>query len=116
EQWVCDHVYDCGREDRLASRTCPNGYFKCSAHRCINNTGRCNGNAQCRDGSDEADCQRRYPNGQHCPIDHFTCNNALCLNKNWVCDGNNDYLDKRYDATLELSQIVPCNSTNRFQY
>jgi hypothetical protein len=71
----------------LASRACPVGRFQCTSGHCISNTSRCDGFAQCSDGSDEAGCPPRGPNGEYCPADRFTCNNTLCINKNWVCDG-----------------------------
>jgi hypothetical protein len=73
----------------LVSRPCPDGKFKCTSGHCISNTSRCDGYAQCGDGSDEAGCPPRYPDGRHCPLDRFTCNNTICINQNWVCDGGN---------------------------
>ncbi|CAM4944086.1 unnamed protein product [Rotaria socialis] len=120
ERWVCDHDYDCGGTDtsdedaNCVARPCPDGKFKCSSGHCISNTSRCDSYAQCRDGSDEAGCPPRYPDGRHCPVDRFTCNNTLCINNNWVCDGDNDCRDNS-DETIELCRTVPCNSTNHFR-
>ncbi|XP_074159895.1 suppressor of tumorigenicity 14 protein [Sminthopsis crassicaudata] len=65
-----------------SSDPCP-GMFTCKSGRCINNTLRCDGWADCTDFSDELQCVCNS-------TFQFTCKNEFCKPLFWVCDGLND--------------------------
>jgi len=68
---------------------CGAAQFHCSSGQCVPEGLRCDGYADCRDRSDEADCAKppRCPLGLRCPRGHE------CLQKEWLCDGEEDCLD-----------------------
>ncbi|XP_064610527.1 LOW QUALITY PROTEIN: basement membrane-specific heparan sulfate proteoglycan core protein-like [Liolophura sinensis] len=64
----------CGRDQS----TCQNG-------QCIPRAYVCDGERDCRDGSDEENCVR-LP----CEPNEYKCNSGKCIMKIWRCDGDND--------------------------
>ncbi|KAM3922273.1 basement membrane-specific heparan sulfate proteoglycan core protein isoform 4-T4 [Leptodactylus fuscus] len=65
----------CRREEAR----CPNG-------QCIPRDYLCDGERDCKDGSDELNCGTPSP----CEPNEFKCKNGRCALKLWRCDGDND--------------------------
>ncbi|KAM9297026.1 LOW QUALITY PROTEIN: basement membrane-specific heparan sulfate proteoglycan core protein [Gastrophryne carolinensis] len=70
-----DGARPCLREEAR----CPNG-------QCIPRDYLCDGERDCKDGSDELNCGTPSP----CEPNEFKCRNGRCALKLWRCDGDND--------------------------
>ncbi|KAM5132244.1 basement membrane-specific heparan sulfate proteoglycan core protein [Mantella aurantiaca] len=70
-----DELRQCRREEAR----CPNG-------QCIPRDYLCDGERDCRDGSDELNCGTPSP----CEPNEFKCKNGRCALKLWRCDGDDD--------------------------
>ncbi|MEE6482452.1 hypothetical protein FKM82_013243 [Ascaphus truei] len=67
------------RQCRRDEARCPNG-------QCIPRDYLCDGEKDCKDGSDELSCGTPSP----CEPNEFKCKNGRCALKLWRCDGDND--------------------------
>ncbi|XP_075461950.1 basement membrane-specific heparan sulfate proteoglycan core protein isoform X3 [Ascaphus truei] len=67
------------RQCRRDEARCPNG-------QCIPRDYLCDGEKDCKDGSDELSCGTLFP----CEPNEFKCKNERCALKLWRCDGDND--------------------------
>ncbi|XP_077116591.1 basement membrane-specific heparan sulfate proteoglycan core protein isoform X3 [Ranitomeya variabilis] len=67
------------RQCRREEARCPNG-------QCIPRDYLCDGERDCKDGSDELNCGTPSP----CEPNEFKCRNGRCALKLWRCDGDND--------------------------
>uniref|UniRef100_A0A8C6QBC8 Low density lipoprotein receptor-related protein 8, apolipoprotein e receptor n=1 Tax=Nothobranchius furzeri TaxID=105023 RepID=A0A8C6QBC8_NOTFU len=72
-----------------AKKTCSTTEFACKNGQCLPSRWRCDGEAECADGSDEAEaiCSR-----QTCPPEKFDCGGitSKCVSLSWRCDGERD--------------------------
>ncbi|GBP36075.1 Low-density lipoprotein receptor-related protein 1 [Eumeta japonica] len=72
---------------------CPPGHFHCGRGRCIDEQFKCDGDADCPDGSDEDSSPSGPCVNVPCPDDHFKCDTNRCILNKWVCDGIKDCRD-----------------------
>jgi len=81
--------------------SCTPDDFICKNGQCINGTYRCDGLPQCRDGSDEVNCNVTVP------CTEFECDNKKCVPKSAQCDGVIDCSANGEDNSDERN----CNTT-----
>lgn len=72
------------------SHQCGPGEFTCARGVCVREAWRCDGDNDCRDWSDEANCTA----GHHtCEANSFQCHTGHCIPQRWMCDGDDDCQD-----------------------
>ncbi|CAH1240507.1 HSPG2 [Branchiostoma lanceolatum] len=68
---------------------CRDDQFRCrESGQCIDVIYVCDGDPDCRDYSDEAECEDSIM--PRCEPNEFECANGKCAQKIWTCDGDND--------------------------
>eukprot|EP00079_Xenopus_tropicalis_P037485 XP_017951256.1 PREDICTED: basement membrane-specific heparan sulfate proteoglycan core protein [Xenopus tropicalis] len=70
----------------LETRQCRRDEARCPNGQCIPRDYLCDGEKDCKDGSDEMHCGTPSP----CEPNEFKCKNGRCALKLWRCDGDND--------------------------
>ncbi|CEF60016.1 Laminin B type IV domain and EGF-like, laminin domain and Low-density lipoprotein (LDL) receptor class A repeat and Immunoglobulin subtype 2 domain and Immunoglobulin subtype domain and Immunoglobulin-like domain and Immunoglobulin I-set domain and Immunoglobulin-like fold domain and Laminin B, subgroup domain-containing protein [Strongyloides ratti] len=66
--------------------TCMSNEIKCGNNDCVKNDYVCDGEPDCGDRADEANC----PATKVCEPNEFKCGNDRCVQKMWLCDGDDD--------------------------
>nr|XP_048309250.1 low-density lipoprotein receptor-related protein 8 isoform X1 [Myodes glareolus] len=124
ERWVCDGQFDCedrsdeaaelcgraGQETTVTPAACaPTAQFTCRSGECIHLGWRCDGDRDCKDKSDEADCSPPGP----CNENEFQCGDGTCVLAIKRCNQEHDCPDGSDEAGC--LQESTCEGPRRFQ-
>ncbi|KAM7324581.1 hypothetical protein ACRRTK_016886 [Alexandromys fortis] len=124
ERWVCDGQFDCedrsdeaaelcgraGQETTATPAACaPTAQFTCRSGECIHLGWRCDGDRDCKDKSDEADCSPPGP----CNENEFQCGDGTCVLAIKRCNQEHDCPDGSDEAGC--LQESTCEGPRRFQ-
>ncbi|XP_021516875.1 low-density lipoprotein receptor-related protein 8 isoform X6 [Meriones unguiculatus] len=122
ERWLCDRQFDCEDRSDEAAELCgragpgagatpaacaPATQFTCRSGECIHRGWRCDGDRDCKDKSDEADCSAPGP----CSEKEFRCGDGTCVLAVKRCDQEHDCLDGS-DETGCLQGLNECLHNN----
>ncbi|XP_051044344.1 low-density lipoprotein receptor-related protein 8 isoform X3 [Phodopus roborovskii] len=122
ERWVCDGQFDCddrsdeaaelcgrgGQEPMATPAACvPTTQFTCRSGECIHLGWRCDGDRDCKDKSDEADCSAPGP----CNENDFQCGDGTCVLAIKRCNQEHDCPDGSDEAGCLL--VAPTFQRNR---
>ncbi|XP_077998512.1 uncharacterized protein LOC144451517 [Glandiceps talaboti] len=73
----------------IRGSVCARDETPCQDEGCVKLSFVCDGDKDCIDGSDEANCGTSSP----CEPNEFVCFDSSCVQKTWVCDGEPDCFD-----------------------
>lgn len=87
---ACPTSFLIGEDGKTCIANCSQWHFRCGQpdEKCIPYFYKCDGEADCRDGSDEMFCPRRT-----CPVGVFQCNNSRCVQFTQLCNGVDNCMD-----------------------
>ncbi|KAK2193775.1 hypothetical protein NP493_5g02050 [Ridgeia piscesae] len=86
---------------------CGPGKATCHNGQCIPRDFLCDGDYDCTDKSDEANCLDALP----CEPNEFQCSNKKCIQKIWRCDGDNDCGDGSDESGCPTARPgAPCRA------
>ncbi|XP_029332413.1 low-density lipoprotein receptor-related protein 8 isoform X3 [Mus caroli] len=121
ERWVCDRQFDCEDRSDEAAELCgragqgttatpaacaPTAQFTCRSGECIHLGWRCDGDRDCKDKSDEADCSAPGP----CRENEFQCGDGTCVLAIKRCNQERDCPDGSDEAgCLQVAPTFPRN-------
>ncbi len=79
---------------------------QCRNMECVKSDYVCDGEADCRDRTDEENC----PSLRSCEPNEFRCGNSRCVQKMWLCDGDDDCGDRSDEASCGKILIFRCRT------
>ncbi|KAK6484433.1 low-density lipoprotein receptor-related protein 8-like [Huso huso] len=88
--WVSSWLLTaCFLSHLIGRQTCPPEKFNCggSSNKCIPLSWQCDGETDCENGMDEAECPSDV---KPCPSSEFHCRSRKCIAPIFVCDGDDD--------------------------
>uniref|UniRef100_A0A673GG94 Low-density lipoprotein receptor-related protein 8-like n=1 Tax=Sinocyclocheilus rhinocerous TaxID=307959 RepID=A0A673GG94_9TELE len=104
---TCSNISFCST---AVKQTCPPEKFDCGG-KCVSLSWRCDGERDCENGEDEADCAA----GESCSVGEFQCRKRKCLAPVYVCDGDDDCGDGSDEEKCSPPTCGPhefrCNSS-----
>ncbi|CAH1397949.1 unnamed protein product [Nezara viridula] len=111
---ACPNQFILGSDQKTCIANCTNGQHRCGGNddRCIPWFWKCDGEKDCKDGSDEpAECPKRT-----CRAGMYQCDNGICTASATICDGNNDcsdWSDEKYCNLTCPDLEFKCRSNGR---
>jgi len=87
---------------------CESGHFSCD-DACVPNAWKCDGTADCADGTDEDMCEA--PEAAKCGAQQFKCNSGQCISSLFRCDGHADCRDGSDEHNCVARFIGQCCET-----
>uniref|UniRef100_A0A3Q4M5D6 Very low density lipoprotein receptor n=1 Tax=Neolamprologus brichardi TaxID=32507 RepID=A0A3Q4M5D6_NEOBR len=101
----------CGRHPTPPAKCSPSE-MQCRSGECIHKKWRCDGDSDCKDGSDEANC-RMYITVRTCGSDQFKCDDGNCILSSRQCNGLRDCADGSDEANCR--NMTQCNGPEKFK-
>ena len=83
---------------------CGSSMFDCNNGECIHAGYKCDGDNDCRDGSDET-TEKCGANCEEVDGGGFACSNGRCIKTSYKCDGDNDCGDESDETTEKCGEV-----------
>ncbi|TMS20080.1 Low-density lipoprotein receptor-related protein 8, partial [Larimichthys crocea] len=98
----------CSRRTEPQKPRCPVGEFQCGSGECVHMNWKCDGDADCKDKSDEANCTLHT-----CRPDEFQCGDGSCIHGTKQCNKVHDCPD--YSDEAGCINVTKCDGPRKFR-